>query len=370
MKILVADQFAQLGGAQRCLLDLLPALCDRGWNLRFAIPGGGPLIEELVAHRMYVDSLPVCALSNLQKPVHEYLRYALWHVKATAKLHNIAADFRPNVIYVNGPRLLPPATLVAKSMRIPLIFHAHNRVVQKTAMRVLGAHLWLGRAKVIACCRYIARCIQGSVPAIETVYNGVPDMRHGARRHRGVTDPVIGVIGRIEPGKGQVEFVKAARLIHRIWPSSRFVLIGAPMLDNGNSAYLHNTMEESRGVPVIFAGWQSDIREALAHLDLLVVPSLAPEATPRVIMEAFSAGVPVVAFATGGIPELIEDGRTGFLVHGRSPEVLAHRILEVLQNRDGLLNSVVRDARSKWTADFRIEMYRQRICDVIARFAA
>ena len=64
---------------------------------------------------------------------------------------------------------------------------------------------------------------------------------------------------------------------------------------------------------VVFPGWVTDIHSALAATDLLLVPSAGHEATTRVILEAHSAGVPVVAFRSGGIPEVVDEGRDGWL---------------------------------------------------------
>ena len=69
-----------------------------------------------------------------------------------------------------------------------------------------------------------------------------------------------------------------------------------------------------------------------AKLDLLVVPSTPADSTPRVIIEAFSAGVPVVAFAAGGIPEIVRDGQTGFLASDFTAEALAARIRQRLRH--------------------------------------
>jgi glycosyltransferase involved in cell wall biosynthesis len=365
MRILFVDQFAELGGAQHCLLDLIPAFRQQGWQLRFAIAGNGPFTEHLAGYGVQVDSLPGCTLSSLQKPVHEYIRYGAWYAKAARRLREIAAEFEPDIFYVNGPRALPPSALTARYSRIPLLFHAHNRVVQPSALRMVGAHLRLGRARVIACCRHVAHSLLPYRESVDIVYNGVPDLR--VPRFRDQQIPVIGVIGRIEPEKGQLEFVRAARLLYGACPS-RFVVVGAATPGNGDS-YYRRTQEESRSLPITFTGWQDDIAGMLRELDLLVVPSLAHEATPRVIMEAFSAGVPVVAFPAGGVPELIEDGRTGFLVKTRTPEALAARMLEVITSDNGLRANVVRAARRRWAVEFRVDIYQRRMCKIIEQSA-
>ena len=136
------------------------------------------------------------------------------------------------------------------------------------------------------------------------VYNGV---REFAPRVPGDTFR-IGMIGRIAPQKGQAEFVRAARGLR----GCRFAICGAPLF--GDASYLEEVRALAEGLPIEFLDWQPDAGAVLSQLDLLVAPSTVPEAAPRVILEAFSAGVPVLASATGGIPELIEHNRTGFLI--------------------------------------------------------
>ena len=89
------------------------------------------------------------------------------------------------------------------------------------------------------------------------------------------------------------------------------MLCGAPA--DAQSDYFRTVEKHLEFLPVDFLGWQDDIAAVLAELDLLVIASKA-EGMPRVMLEAFSAGVPVVAFPVGGIPEVIRDGETGFLV--------------------------------------------------------
>jgi glycosyltransferase involved in cell wall biosynthesis len=102
----------------------------------------------------------------------------------------------------------------------------------------------------------------------------------------------------------------------------------------------------------------------LADLDLLVAPSTAAEATTRVILEAFSAGVPVVAYAAGGIPEVVRDGDNGFLVPECEPRALARKILEVVRTD---LRGVAKRARCDWERRFTIARYQREMTDLMER---
>jgi glycosyltransferase involved in cell wall biosynthesis len=90
---------------------------------------------------------------------------------------------------------------------------------------------------------------------------------------------------------------------------------------------------------------------------------------PRVILEAFSAGVPVVAFPSGGIPEVVDDGKTGFLVSTATPSALAARILDLVR-QPHLLESVALTARTAWSERFNLHRYRERITAVMAEAAS
>ena len=167
------------------------------------------------------------------------------------------------------------------------------------------------------------------------------------RRRRGDDDPWrIGVIGRIAPEKGQLEFVQAARLLFRqLAPGRRceFVVCGDALFSSPE--YSRRVRAEAEGLPIEFTGWRDDIRDVLSTLDLVVVPSSAVEATTRVILEAFSAGVPVVAFRSGGIPEIVEDGVTGVLSAPTAPD-LASKLLELFSNGGALLDAISVRARA------------------------
>src|SRR6516165_8972428 len=108
-----------------------------------------------------------------------------------------------------------------------------------------------------------------------------------------------------------MEFVNAARLLLRNFPECRFIVVGAPLF--GDFSYFVRVREAGRDLPIQFLGWQRDVAAVLSDLDVLVVPSGSLDSAPRVILEAFASSVPVVAFPSGGIPEIVRDGSNGFL---------------------------------------------------------
>src|SRR5262249_1022915 len=119
-----------------------------------------------------------------------------------------------------------------------------------------------------------------------------------------------------------------------------------------------------------FAGWCDHPAEALAQLDLLVVPSTGAESSTRVILEAFAAGVPVLASATGGIPEIVCDGVNGLLTPPRDIERLAEGMSAALTAPPERLASLARAARSDWRERYTVERYRETLLAIIEKAAA
>src|SRR5690242_4649324 len=343
--ILCLEQFSNLGGGQLALVDLLPAFRDRGANVRVALPGGdGPLAAKLRGLDFAVDILSLSPYSNGRKTLLDAARYALELPGLHRAIHRLLAMHRVDLLYVNGPRLLPAASLAARQMSVPLLFHCHNRIAQSSAASLAGRALRLSRARVLACSRFAAEPLEPHIDPdlLSVLYNGVarlaPPHKIPARKLRR-----IGVIGRIDPEKGQLAFIKAAHSLIHQFPGCTFSIVGAPSFSNHR--YFEQVIRASAGLPITFTGWRHDIANVFAELDLLVVPSTPLDAAPRVILEAFAARVPVVASASGGIPEIVEDNVNGFLA---LPDMLARRIAEVLTLEQRQIASVVERAYKSW----------------------
>ena len=365
MNILFLDQYSDLGGAQQCLLDLLPAIQAAGWNAACAVPGQGPLVERIRAHGVAAYDLPAALLHAGTKPPQDFLRFALQSPKLASRISHLARDSRADLLYVNGPRVLPAAAWAAHRAGLPLLFHCHNHLSQRSAAVLVGRSLRFSNARVIACCQNVARPLWPYVDTtdIRVVYNGVAP---APASHRTASEgPRIGLIGRISPEKGQLEFVQAARLVLQQHPRAQFIVYGAPLFaDPVAASYCERVRNAAQGLPVDFPGWEDNVNAALATLDLLVVPSLREGGAPRVILEAYAGRVPVVAFVSGGIPEILHDGETGFLVEPPTPEALARKLTELLREPGELCN-VADGSYAIWAEQFTVARYQREVLAVI-----
>lgn len=159
--------------------------------------------------------------------------------------------------------------------------------------------------------------------------------------------PLVGIVGRLVPVKNHVLFFEAARLMVESGFAGAFVVVGGGELD---AALRRTVVEFGLKERVHFVGWQRDLPRIYADLDVLVNSSIN-EGTPVAVIEAMAAGVPVVATAVGGVPDMIDPGVTGFLTPPNDPLALAAGIKDALGAGAALRDEARRVARERYSLD-------------------
>ncbi len=137
----------------------------------------------------------------------------------------------------------------------------------------------------------------------------------------------IGYVGRLSEEKGVVNLVKAIPLMLREQGDLEFTIIGdGPQKEELEKIIRENSLSQK----VTLIGWvnHGELPEYLNEMRLLVLPSFT-EGLPTIALEAMACGTPVLATSVGGVPELIKDGETGFILKDNSPQTIAQGILAV-----------------------------------------
>jgi succinoglycan biosynthesis protein ExoA len=140
---------------------------------------------------------------------------------------------------------------------------------------------------------------------------------------------VVATAGRLSPEKGASDFLEAIAHVKKHFPLVRFLIFGDGVLRQSleNRARLLNLADR-----VVFAGFHADLRGMVPGFDLLVNPSHSEE-MPNIVLESLAAGIPVVATAVGGVPDIAGPEGALHLVPPRNPQILGNAIRELLGNQ-------------------------------------
>jgi glycosyltransferase involved in cell wall biosynthesis len=328
--------------------------------------GGGGVTEELFVEPRFVENIVepwsrAIVRADFDAPsLLRGVRAAGNVARATAAIFALARKVRRercDVIFCNGTSANFAGAALAALTGVPAVWHVFYTSVARP-IHALHARLAASRGvKSILCVsipttRLFDHC-QGKVRVVgDAIDCDEYDEARVTRRLRAELGidagaVVFGSHGRVLRRKGYVEMIRAARIAvdamtARERDACRFVVLGDTPED-----LRPDHLEECRalagelglGGTFLFPGYRPDVKPYVADFDVAVVPSVYEDPLPRAVMEAMALGKPVVAFAAGGIPELVDDGRTGLLVPASaSPDV------------DGLARAMLRYARD---ADLR-----------------
>jgi glycosyltransferase involved in cell wall biosynthesis len=202
---------------------------------------------------------------------------------------------------------------------------------------------------------------------ISVVYPGVDLSRYGAPAgDLSIADSlgiprnarVVGIVANLRPVKDLPLFLKAARIVSLEVPDAVFLLVGRGQL----RADLERLASElGMKEKVFFSGECGDVPDYLARMAIGCLTSES-EGLPNAILEYMAAGLPVVATEVGGIPELVDHGKTGFLVRERSADAVAEPIIRLLRD-EGLRTTMGQAGLSRARTDFEISVAVKRLED-------
>jgi glycosyltransferase involved in cell wall biosynthesis len=345
LRILFLDQTAELGGAEFSLLTEVTNLAIRAsvvlledGPLRGMLAQAGVTVEVLAASRRSMALRRRVGLLAAMRALPDVLRLA-GAVAIRARSHD--------VIYANSQKALVVGALAA--------LLARRKVVWRLRDFLTGPQFspWLRRAAVALTNWRAARVIVnsastgsafikcgGHAPLVCVAYPGIDETPFLAVAEAEIASmraelgqgvgPLIGVFGRLTAWKGQLMFLET--LLHL--PGAIGVIVGGPLF--GEGAYELELQRKIRSLGlagrVRMLGFRSDIPLLMHAMDVIVHCSIAPEPFGRVVVEGMLAGRPVVASAAGGVMEIIQHGKTGFLFEPGSVAALVAVLGGVLAN--------------------------------------
>lgn len=294
-------------------------------------------------------------------PRHEVDLAAAW------RLSRVLKQFSPDVIQAHDPHALAMAAtalaILSSRRRPPLV--ATRRVDFHIARNSFSRWKYGQVDCFVAVTDAIADMLAGDgIPRrkIAVVNEGVdverivhlPAADVHAECYLPVGAPVVGNVAALVPHKGQHYLIEAAALVVREVPDVRFVILGdGELREQLEREIRHKHLERH----VFLAGFRSNALELIKSFDVFVMSSVT-EGLGTSIIDAMAAARCVVATEAGGIPEVVKDGETGFLVPVRDPKAMARRLVQVLKDeplRRRMGEAGLARARARFTVERMVE---------------
>jgi len=347
--VLLVSPTAAPGGSERALVGLATRLPDYRLTCRVLLLEHGPFEEWLGKANLAVDVIPMGRTRHL------------WRTAAVVtELRRRCQDV--SVVVANQSKAQAIAGLAAVTTRTPCVWWQHG--IPTRSPIELSAAL-LPSAAVVCGSTVAARAQKRLTPRrrVEQIAPGVDltSIRRwsgtGAtiREHYGLFGrPLVGIVARLQPGKGQELFLRAAALLATSIPRVRFLVIGGAVLGwEGDYPESLRRLAESLGIAdrVTFTGHQDNVYPWFDALDVAVTASEG-DAFGLVTVEALALGRPVVGVRSAGTAEILEDGYSGILVPPDEPDAMAQAIASILI--DDALSSRLRSGaaeRALWYSD-------------------
>lgn len=354
------------GGMEMHMPILCEKLRERGHTVLPVCYQDSPLDEEL--RRRAFEPVRL----NLRGYVHPI---GLW------RLGRLIRRFGPDVIHAHYSRdlwTIVPAMKLSHPVPLVLIKHIGTRRPKRDPL-----HRWLysSVSHAIAISRVIHQNLERTHPLpaekIGVIHHGIDlkqfrfreEDRRAVRAELGIRpeEKVIGIIGRLQIGKGYLEFLQMARRVKTARPDVRFLIVGEATHGETKEAdvILRKIREWDLEDWVIRTGFRRDIPRVLSAMDLFVFPSHA-EAFGLVLIEAMAVGLPIVSSNCDGVLDIVQHGETGWLVPPKDVTQLTEAVLALLDDEQKR-KAFGEAARRRTESHFDIEWMVDRVEDVYER---
>lgn len=349
-----------MGGAEKQLYELTTNLNKDKFEILVCTIKGekdGSLLENLRKQGIKTKSLDI---------------NAKWQFYKLTKLYFVIRKFKPDILqsFLYFDNIV--ARFFGKITGIPIIISGQrNAETRRSWLRNFLDKITLPFTDLIVSNSEAGKKIlidreKVSKEKIKVIHNGIDLKVFKNQEHKSLKDELtIGFVGHLTKQKGVKYLLRAIKDLKE--KRDDFVL---KIIGNGPERINLEKLTKELGLvdKVKFLGHKENAWKYMSGFDLLVLPSLW-EGLPNVIMEVIACRVPVVATNIGGVPEIIKDGETGFLVEPKNSEALAEKIEYVLnlseEEREKIGESARRTVKEKFSIEKMVREYEGLYGDLI-----
>ncbi len=319
MRVLQVITPSKIAGAERSTASLCEHLVRAGHAVTVACKAGHPFVEFLQGVGIDTRPLAIGGKANLAAPV---------------RVARLAREVRAEVIHTQHSTAALWGSVAGMLAGIPVV--AHVRALNRRNCYLLAD-------RVIAISRAVKEHLVGQGmegERIDVVYSGVDAERYGATMDRAAARAllslplearVVAVLAHLTEKKGHHVFLEAWAAVARRVPAALALFAGDGEERQGLEAQAARLGLSDR---VRFLGYREDVLPLYAAADAVALPSVAGEGLPRTLLEAGFLGLPAVGTRLSGIPEIVREGETGFVVQPDDPGALADRLARLLADAE------------------------------------
>jgi len=338
-------------GGQSSVMQIVLGLRARGHRALLVAHPDGELFKRM---REGHDLLPLAPRGDID-------------LTAAWRLSRVLKQLSPDAVYAHDPHAvaMTSTALSIASPRPRPLFVATRRVLFRLADNSFSRWKYSEVDCFIASCTAVRdRLITDGVPRskITIVHEGVdverlahlPAANVHAEFYLPTGAPIVMNVAALAPHKGQHHLIDAAALVVREAPDVRFVIVGSGELREALEKHVKDKHLERH---VFLAGFRADALELTKGCDVFAVSSVN-DGLCMALIDAMAMGKPSVATAAGGIPEVMIDGETGYMVPPRDHRAMADRIVFLLKHaeaRHAMGQAALARVRSEFTVDRMVD---------------
>ncbi|MCL5292424.1 MAG: glycosyltransferase [Actinobacteria bacterium] len=378
--VLYVNSTPELGGANIQLIQILKKMDLSVYRPIIVNPPQD--VQKLADFAQFGEPIVTIRIGVIKRsynPVRA-VGFLVESVGGVRRLCRLIRRERIRIVHSNTSTVISGA-IAAKLTGAYSVWHVHEVMMPKPVRAILCRLILALSDKVVA----ISNTVREQFPLrdrcrIEVVYDGIDlrgwtpptaEKRALARRSLGLTDdaPLVGMVGRFVPWKGQETFVRACELVAREHPGAQFLMIGQTFGELRSYNRRLERLVRALGMDdrTSFEYWCEDIPARMSMMDIVVHASEKPEGFGLVAIEAMALGKPVIG-TIGGIREIISND-VGLVVPPCDHNALADAINRLLADRDGADLMGLR-GRDRVAEHFTIERTAEKISAVYQELLA
>jgi L-malate glycosyltransferase len=378
LKILFYNHTSEVSGAERVLLLILARLTRERFEPVLVCPAEGELQKQAKAVGVDCESVEQLQ-ARFTWRVDRLLCYLASFISVIGKVRERVIKYQPELIHANSLRAGLVISAATIGLGIPIVWHVHDLLPKHPLSTIIRFFVLLFPPfRIVAVSQVAGDRFRGDMlrlfsrrVTVAVIHNSVDVERlANVKKDKAIrkelrlrnSDPLIGIVGNLSAGKGQLELIAAyAEVLKRI-PDAALLIVGSSIF-NREEGYPEQLRLQAKtlrvGERVRFLGQRNDVPAILRSLDLLVLNSKS-EAFPLVALEGLACEVPVLSTSVGGVPELITHGETGWLIPAGDQHKLVDAIVSLLEQPE-LRRGLAVNGRQRVEKNFTVNKFITRL---------